>query len=716
MIRLALFLSISIASAQEAAPNAAAVVDQASRLAGDVARGRVIFADESRVACIKCHSTDGHGGKAGPDLSAIADKFAQRDLVRSIVEPSATIAVGYGTTVLETKSGEIYEGVIKQATESWLEIIGGDGKPVRIQLAAVKEQRTSEKSLMPEGLAASLKPQEFADLIAYLGSLHQAVEVSRRIQGVPEVIAQASRGVEFHPLFSDAVKLRAPVWCGEMRGRTNRFVVLEQAGKSWVIDHTPDGDEQTLLLDMTSEVRLGAPTGLLGLAFHPKFSENRKYYLKYQALKDSKIVTRIIERQFAPDFKTDSGTAPRLLLEIPTATQDHNGGTVEFGPDGFLYFGMGDSGPQNDPQGHAQDLSLLWGKMLRIDVDHPAPGKAYGIPTDNPFVNRTNARPEIWAYGFREPWRFTFDSRTGDLWVGDVGQDRVEEVSLVRVGENYGWNIFEGHASFSEKYRRPGENYIAPVFSYWHRTGVSATGGYVYRGNRAPQMFGRYICGDFETRRIWALTHTNRMLASIVEIGRAPSRLVSFMQDHSGELFTVGYDSGLIYRLDLNVIDPTPRESQVIAATSEENPMLWRYTIDQPNTNWSQSAFDDTAWKLSPAGFGSSNTPGTVVRTDWHASDIWLRRSFNFVASSNKSNNRSLALRLHHDEDAEIYLNGVQIAREPRWTTGYVEVPLDNEATQALQSGRNVLAIHCHQNSGGQYIDAGLIEYSQAGK
>lgn len=669
---------------------------------GDALRGMQIFADEAKAACIKCHTTDGRSVKAGPDLSAISDKFPRAELIRSVLEPSSTVAVGYGTTVVATKDDEEYQGVIKQATAEWIELVGGDGKPVRIAMNNIQEQRTTDLSLMPEGYEGVLAPQEFADLIAYLETLHQPTESLARNQGMPENIPQASRPAVLQAFFDDHVRLSHPLWFGALPEFTKRFVVLEHGGKSWLIDRTPSGDQQTELVDMSGQVRVGGATGLLGIAFHPKFGENRKYYLKFQVLREGRIVTHLVERQFTADFKGDAGIAPRLLLEVGSVTQDHHGGSIVFGPDGFLYLGMGDTGPQRDPQGHGQDLGVFWSKMLRLDVDQTEGKRSYAIPKDNPFLGRPNVLPEIWAYGFREPWRFSFDSLTGDLWVGDVGQDRVEEISMVRAGENMGWNIFEGHTAYSDQYRRAGENYIAPVFSYTHRIGVSVTGGFVYRGTRAPQFYGRYICGDFETRRIWALTQTNRLLASIVEIGRAPSRFASFGLDHEGEIYVVGYDSGLIYRLDLAGIDPRPRSARVIAATSEESPVLWRYSVTQPAREWSQSDFDDSRWVLAPGGFGSRGTPGAVVRTDWQTSDIWLRREFRFSGSLENDGRQVLMLRLHHDEDAEIFLNGVEVAREPRWTSGYVEVPLTTNAASGLRTGRNVLAIHCRQNSGGQ--------------
>src|SRR5688572_2172394 len=230
---------------------------------GDPARGRQIFADETKAACVRCHTTDGLGVKAGPDLSAIADKFPRRELIRSILEPSSTIAVGYGTTVVTTKDDEEVQGVIKQATESWIELVGGDGKPVRTAMSDIKEQRTTDTSLMPEGFEATLKPQEFVDLIAYLETLHQPIDSQTKIQGMPENIPQAAREVELLPFFDRQVQLNHPVWCSALPGSTNRFVILEHGGKSWLIERTPTGDQQTLLVDLSGQVRVGGATGLL---------------------------------------------------------------------------------------------------------------------------------------------------------------------------------------------------------------------------------------------------------------------------------------------------------------------------------------------------------------------------------------------------------------------------------------------------------------------
>jgi putative heme-binding domain-containing protein len=680
----------------------------ALRESGDAMRGQAVFA---RATCALCHTVDGTSKLAGPDLFAIGDKFARRDLIFSVLEPSAAIAIGYETTTIEKKSGEVLMGVVKGAGDGWTEIMGVDGKRVRVEAADIASRTSTPQSLMPSGLQGSISLQDFADLISYLGSLRQpASQLAQR--GFRDEIARAAGPVSFEPVFDAAMHFERPVWFGEIPGRTGAFVVLEHYGASWIVESSGGTDARRPFVDLSRTVRPGGATGLLGFAFHPKFTENRRYYLKYQVEKAGRISTLVVERQFAADFRADSGQPSRVLLQIPSSTQDHNGGSLAFGPDGFLYIGMGDTGPQRDPQGHGQDQSILLGKLLRIDVDRIDDGRAYGIPRNNPFVGVPNVRPEIWALGFREPWRISFDSKTNDLWVGDVGQDRYEEVSIVRAGENHGWNVIEGFAPFSEEHRRGQSAFVPPVLSYSHRVGVSVTGGYVYRGARAPAMNGWYICADFESRRIFALTEANRGLQKVVEIGRAPSRAVSFTQLRDGELCLVGYDSGMFYRLRLDQVDPTPMETRMIAATAEREPISWRITELAPtDESWMRPEFDDSGWRSAAAGFGSAGTPGAIVRTDWRTRDLWLRRDFSVPDTFKAEGSRALALRIHHDEDTEVYLNGIEVARMPRWTTGYTEIPLSAEAADALRAGRNTLAIHCHQNTGGQYIDCGLVEY-----
>jgi glucose/arabinose dehydrogenase len=210
---------------------------------------------------------------------------------------------------------------------------------------------------------------------------------------------------------------------------------------------------------------------------------------------------------------------------------------------------MGDTGPQQDPNGHGQDLQLLLGKMLRLDVDRRDSGLPYAIPPGNPFRDAPHARAEIWALGFREPWRFSFDPKTGELWVGDVGQDRVEEIALVRRGENHGWNVYEGFEPFSNRRRLAGATYTPPVFAYKRRYGNSVTGGYVYRGDARSSFYGVYVFGDYTSKRIWGLRQNGGRLETVRQIAVCPEGIASFGTDARGNLYVVGYE-GMIFQLD----------------------------------------------------------------------------------------------------------------------------------------------------------------------
>jgi putative heme-binding domain-containing protein len=592
-------------------PSLREYLDEAMRRDGDVRRGRELFLAEEKTACSKCHSVDGSAGKAGPDLFAAGDKFPRRELIAAILEPSAAIAVGYGATTVETKSGEEYTGIVKQVTEASLELACADGKVVRLATTGIKEQRGSGVSLMPEGLHAAMSPREFTDLIEYLVTLKQPESALTSNRGMPAEIPGLARPVALRPFFSE--ELRFPhafvhkpgdvrsglVWFGQLPGMSNVFVVVHQTGKIWLLEKTASGDTKSLFADFTSELfNERGPNGLLGLAFHPKFHENRKYYVKHQVFEEGKIATVVVEKESAPDGKTDSGKPSRRLIKIVSATQDHSGGCIQFGPDGFLYIAMGDTGPQQDPQGHGQDLTTLLAKITRIDVDRQDGALSYAIPADNPFRNDPNARPEIWALGFREPWRFSFDPVTGDLWAGDVGQDRVEEATIVRRGENHGWNVYEGFEPFSNRYRREKAAYVPPVFAYRRKYGNSITGGYVYRGDKESSFYGAYICGDYTSKRIWALTQENRVLKSVRQIGTSPQFIASFGTDEQGNIYVVGYE-GMVYKIDFTgaTFDEMARvstgEVSQQAKGAEANSPSWvRHAFPLPESIWSVEAVD----------------------------------------------------------------------------------------------------------------------------
>ena len=509
--------------------------------------GKQLFNDEAKIACAKCHTVDGSAGRAGPDLFAIGDKFGCGDIIDSILFPSQTIAEGYAATTIETKGGEVYTGVIKRATDRWIELMGGDARLIRIETADVANRFNSEISLMPEGLASGLSSQEFADLIEYLVSLKQPQSASLIENGMPEQIQSIPNPIRLEPFPDDSFKFEHPVWFGPVPGEAGAFLVVEhETGNIWRLAMNASGATRTLFVNLEPYIK--GTRGLLGMVLHPNFRQNRKYYYAKHLVEDGKFATYIFEREAAADYTKDSGLPSRRILKLDEMTGVHYGGGLQFGPDRFFYIGMGDSGPQEDPQGHGQDTTLLLGKMLRIDVDRASGGRPYAIPADNPFLGQSDVRPEIWAIGLREPWRFSFDPLTGELWAGDVGQDRYEEVDIVRRGENYGWNVYEGFEPFSNRYRKNGANYVPPVFSYGRKFGVSVTGGFVYRADPKSSFYGVYVFGDFQSQLIWGLTQEKGKLKRIRQLAVAPQRVVSFGRDLSGELYVVGYE-GTIYRI-----------------------------------------------------------------------------------------------------------------------------------------------------------------------
>lgn len=550
---LAAFLAFQLAPSLPAAPGVPPKSEYrryALLREGDVQRGRQLFNNEERSACSKCHSVDGSASKAGPDLFAVGDKFARREIIEAVLWPSTNIAVGYSTTTVETRAGDDFQGILKQATDAFVELLGADAKRVRIATADIREQHTSEVSLMPEELQAGLSLQEFGDLIEYLVSLKQRDSAEHRHHGMPREIPALARPVGLRAIHSDALRFEHPVWFGPIPGAAQTFAVVEhETGKIWRLEASAEHESKTVFADLGHCDR--GTRGLIGLVFHPQFASNGRYFTAKGIGEGGRFATIIAEWQAARDLKTDSGHAPKIVMTLDAASNVHYGGSLQFGPDGYLYIGMGDTGPQEDPHGHGQNLSLLRGKIMRVDVDHGSNGAPYVVPADNPFVGRAGVRPEIWAYGFREPWRFSFDPVTRELWVGDVGQDRYEEVDIVRRGENYGWNVYEGFEPFSNRYRRPGESFVPPVFAYARKFGPSVTGGFVYRANPRSSFYGVYIFGDHESHRIFGLTQENRVLKKIRQVAVAPQRVVSFGLDAAGELYVVGYE-GTIYKMELN--------------------------------------------------------------------------------------------------------------------------------------------------------------------
>ena len=325
---------------------------------------------------------------------------------------------------------------------------------------------------------------------------------------------------------------------------TNRCFVLEQAGIIKVFENNQTTASYEVFLNLTSKVAAGGELGLLGFAFHPNFSINGFLYVDYTAPGPLRtVISRFKVDDSLPNKANVSSEF--IILEVTQPYSNHKGGQLAFGPnDGYLYIAMGDGGSGGDPLGNAQNRSSLLGKVLRIDVDSGLP---YAIPADNPFRNNSFGYcAEIWAYGFRNPWRFSFDTETGWLWAGDVGQNSWEEIDIISGGMNYGWNIMEGF----QCYNSPSCNttgLVPPIFDYGRTVGHSITGGFVYRGAELPWLTGKYVYGDFVFGTIWALEYdgSQAINSPLLETNLLIS---SFGVDQNNELYICAYN-GFIYKI-----------------------------------------------------------------------------------------------------------------------------------------------------------------------
>jgi hypothetical protein len=330
-----------------------------------------------------------------------------------------------------------------------------------------------------------------------------------------------------------------PVYMTNAHDGSNRLFIVEQAGRIKVLQ--PGSTAPEGFLNITSKVLSGGERGLLGLTFHPQFSTNRRFFVNYTRQPDGATV--IAEYQTSALNPNIAETTEKVLLVISQPFANHNGGMIEFGPDGFLYIGMGDGGSANDPGNRAQNTQELLGKMLRIDVDRTQSGLSYATPSDNPFI-ASAGRDEIYAYGLRNPWRFSFDRATGALYAGDVGQNAREEIDIITRGGNYGWRVKEGTACTSNDPSLCNSlSSIPPIAEYTHTGGrCSITGGYVYRGTLGSLPVGAYVYADYCTGEIFLL---NDGATSLVL--DTPFNVPSFAEDEAGEIYVVGAN-GTIHR------------------------------------------------------------------------------------------------------------------------------------------------------------------------
>lgn len=332
-----------------------------------------------------------------------------------------------------------------------------------------------------------------------------------------------------------------PLYVTHAGDGSGRLFVVEQGGRVRVI--VGNALQPAPFLDLTDRVRSGGERGLLGMAFHPNFLHNGRFFVSYTRHPDGATVVSEF-RATGPDAVPSS--SERIVLTVPQPHANHNGGMIAFGPDGYLYIGRGDGGGAGDPDDRGQSPGDLLGKILRIDIDH---GEPYGVPGDNPYRSG-GGRPEVYAIGLRNPWRFSFDRHTGDLWVADVGQYEWEEVDLIVRGGNYGWRRMEGRHCFQPRTGCERPDLRLPLLEYGHQGGrCSITGGYVYRGTRQRSLQGVYLFGDYCSGELFAARlkggERPEVAAPAEPVLRTGLRISSFGEDEAGEVYVVDHGGGL---------------------------------------------------------------------------------------------------------------------------------------------------------------------------
>ncbi|MXX10873.1 MAG: PQQ-dependent sugar dehydrogenase [Nitrospira sp. SB0675_bin_23] len=370
--------------------------------------------------------------------------------------------------------------------------------------------------------------------VFFLLPVHQASALSQTPQ-------PADARIALTPVLTQG--LVQPVFIGHAGDHSQRLFILEQPGRIRILR---DGTlNASAFLDVSGRVEFGGEMGLLGLAFHPRFSENGRFFINYTRKPDGATVVAEFQVSQNPDRALHNET---ILLTVPQPYTNHNGGMLAFGPDGYLYIATGDGGAGGDPENRGQTPNTLLGKMLRIDVDR---GDSYGIPPDNPFAKQHSGR-EIFALGFRNPWRFSFDRQTGRLWAADVGQNQWEEINVVEAGNNYGWRIMEGNHCFLPPRGCSTTGLTRPVAEYRNQSpSCAVTGGYVYRGKRVDFLQGTYVFGDYCSGRIMGLIDGQPLVLLASGL-----RISSFGEDEAGELYVVDHGGG-IYTITPRTLSPT---------------------------------------------------------------------------------------------------------------------------------------------------------------
>jgi len=359
------------------------------------------------------------------------------------------------------------------------------------------------------------------------------------------VWSQPIPDIELVPIASG---FKAPTHITSAYDGSGRLFVVEQAGLVRVVDRSP-AQKHRLFLSVKNRVNSGGEKGLLSIAFHPDFENNHRCFIYYTAGANNNLFTQISELSTTPDRSRVRPLSERTVLRYSQPYANHNGGQLMFGQDGLLYISSGDGGAGNDPKNNAQRLDSFLGKILRINVNGQSGRTRYVIPSDNPMIGIPGALPEIYAYGLRNPWRFSFDRANGLLYAGDVGQGAREEIDVIRKGRNYGWRLMEGTIC------TPGVNANCttnglefPIVDYGRNEGVSVTGGFVYRGPSFPSLQGVYLYGDFGTGNIWGLRYVNGQVVSQRLLLASKQAISSFGEDEAGEVYLTSFN-GTVYQI-----------------------------------------------------------------------------------------------------------------------------------------------------------------------
>jgi uncharacterized repeat protein (TIGR03806 family) len=511
-----------------------------------------------------------------------------------------------------------------------------------------------------------------------VGIAKRTLWTTSRVQGTPEPPPPYRSEVAFPRMtFSEPLDLvQAP--------GSDRLIIAQRRGKIFTFHNDPKAEKE-LLLDVKKSI--------YAIVCHPKFAENGYLYVTYlvdpeKELPDGTKVARFEVKQGRT--WTCDRASEKIIFEWPSG--GHNGGCLKFGPDRFLYIGTGDGSGIADELHSGQNLGDVLASMLRIDVDHPDPGKSYGVPRDNPFVNMKGARPEVWAYGLRQPWRYSFDSKTGDLWVGEVGQDLWEMVYKVEKGGNYGWSVMEGAHPFRPERKRGPTPILPPVIEHSHTDFRSLTGGYVYHGKRLPELEGAYIYGDFDTGRVWSFRYDGKKVRDHMELVDTPYRIVCFGEDAAGEIYFVDFIGGQIHRLlkaaKVEQAAPFPRtlsETGLFASVPDLKaaPGLIPYSVN------SQLWGDHTTKERYLALPGDSGIefdvltypqplPGALPGWRFPHGTVLVKTFFLEMERGNPASKRRLETRILHFEQLE----GTQEVGDQYWR-GYTYV-WNDEQTEAF--------------------------------